>query len=584
MLKKIVTVLLALCMLCGAFPVSAEADNGLLSPFITSVDSLETATYPMRWSLETDGSRDIELAFVNGISDVPFVTAETAAEIVTVLVTEGYRRAYVQVEASLLDESLPVKVLERENGHYALLNFDDATITFDDFDAFFQMNGNANPLDLTETAPVFDQQKDPIKRTPFIYRSGGPHKIDLAAYGIPMFRFEGNGYLPLQSVADIFGNRFEFVLRFNGEGVYVMDKFDGELNEKYHAAPRRENSEALTRLNYACLCFTLDHNYGLMEEHDIRSFNELFLSTGLTEYLLNGDPGVAYAGIARLIGHYLADGHSALGDISWNTEQAGDDITILAESFTSAGQSMFATFYYATQRALFFPEGAPAYQEIGDTAIITFDAFKMDTSRDYYAIEPTANKDDTIELILYANGQIRREGSPIKNIMIDLSNNGGGAFDAGASLIAWMTGNACINIRNPHTGGIGSTNFMFDANRDHVFDRQDFLLDTLTDEYRLYCLISPSSFSCGNLVPYFLNESNRVTLIGRRTSGGTCTIGTLSTADGNVFRTSSAYAINTGINGSFTNVDSGVAPHVYIDKTSTLYDREALVELIHGLK
>ena len=33
---------------------------------------------------------------------------------------------------------------------------------------------------------------------------------------------------------------------------------------------------------------------------------------------------------------------------------------------------------------------------------------------------------DTIKLLLYADSQINRENSPIKNVVIDLSNNGGG--------------------------------------------------------------------------------------------------------------------------------------------------------------
>ena len=37
------------------------------------------------------------------------------------------------------------------------------------------------------------------------------------------------------------------------------------------------------------------------------------------------------------------------------------------------------------------------------------------------------NPQDTIDLIIYANSQIKREGNPIKNIVIDLSNNGGGS-------------------------------------------------------------------------------------------------------------------------------------------------------------
>ena len=98
-----------------------------------------------------------------------------------------------------------------------------------------------------------------------------------------------------------------------------------------------------------------------------------------------------------------------------------------------------------------------------------------------------------------------------------------------------------------------------------------------------YVLISPSSFSCGNLVPAFLKGSNNVTLLGRTSGGGTCTVMTFTTASGAVFAISSPLQISMIRNGSMYDIDKGVDPDFVISKYDTMYNREKLVEYIHSL-
>ena len=104
----------------------------------------------------------------------------------------------------------------------------------------------------------------------------------------------------------------------------------------------------------------------------------------------------------------------------------------------------------------FFPEGRPPYQEIGNTAYITFDGFEFDADADYYGAlergELEAMLDDTVALIMYAHQQITREGSPIENVVIDLSMNTGGAADAAVYVIAWYLGECDIHLVDAMTG------------------------------------------------------------------------------------------------------------------------------------
>ncbi len=122
--------------------------------------------------------------------------------------------------------------------------------------------------------------------------------------------------------------------------------------------------------------------------------------------------------------------------------------------------------------------------------------------------------DDTLGLIIQAHEQITRENSPIENVVLDLSNNTGGDVDAAVFVLGWLLGEAPFSVKDMSTGAMSTSVYRADVNLDRTFDEKDTVLDK-----NLYCLISPVSFSCGNLVPAALKSSQKVTLLGR-TSGG----------------------------------------------------------------
>ena len=99
----------------------------------------------------------------------------------------------------------------------------------------------------------------------------------------------------------------------------------------------------------------------------------------------------------------------------------------------------------------------------------------------------------------------------------------------------------------------------------------------------LYCLVSPVSFSCGNLVPAALKSSQKVTLIGRTTGGGSCIVQPATTAYGTVFQISAPQRMSFLKNGSFYDIDQGVAPDFYVDDITKLYNRQAMTDYINGL-
>ena len=103
--------------------------------------------------------------------------------------------------------------------------------------------------------------------------------------------------------------------------------------------------------------------------------------------------------------------------------------------------------------------------------------------------------------------------------MLDLSNNLGGAVDAAVVTLSWFLGDAPFSVKNMATGALSTSVYRADVNLDHQYDEKDTVADK-----RLFCLISPVSFSCGNLVPAALKSSQKVTLLGRTSGGGSCVV------------------------------------------------------------
>lgn len=311
---------------------------------------------------------------------------------------------------------------------------------------------------------------------------------------------------------------------------------------------------------------------------------------------LSGTDSIAFdAALTEILLRFFDDGHSAIVRNSWRSGQKKkglEYISMLANAgYSTLSRSQIGMKLGDIRRAV-YPDGVPGYEEIGDTAFITFDAFTANRKpKEYYELEDPDNPQDTIELMIYANRMVRREGSPVRNIVIDLSVNGGGNSDAAIAVACWFTGEARFSLIDTMTGAETITCYRTDLNLNGValsnpeggsegFDPGD----TVSGQYNLYCLISPQSFSCANLVPSIFDQAGGITLIGQRTGGGSNVVLPVTTASGTIFQISGPLQITTFSNGSLYGVDTGVEPHVRLNKAESFYDREALVEMIHNLK
>ena len=521
-----------------------------------------------------DNVSEITLYYKDGQTDIPYVDMDTAREVAIdaqrYLEDDGYQLT-METDGKTVD-------FVRENGSRASIDFGEGAIAWDDYNMFTTASYAQQQMDILSHTGL-DENGEPelFQRDSSFVRRGESIGLYFEDFFIELIYEDDKGYMPLQTFSDLFLAYFYINLAYNGEAVFMIEATDlGDMRETYYSVEPRERSAELARFNYVETCLSLQFNYGLKDEHDIPSFGTLFELTGIDQAMQSTDAFEANVALSDVINGYIDDLHSAF---VFASPYAGDVAVEPNVQSLSANRLIGHAQRLSAAAREYFPDGMRFYQEIGNTAYISFNSFTADYDNDYYGAlasgEPIA---DTIGIIMYAHAQITRENSPIENVVLDLSLNTGGHADAAIYTIAWFLGECDLHLEDAVTGARSSTNYRVDVNGDRKFDENDSIA-----HLNRYCLVSPVSFSCGNLVPAVFKNSNQVTLLGRQTGGGACAVQPLASADGSIWQISSRLRLSTVTNGSFYAVDQGVAPDVLIDKDENYYDREALTEYINNL-
>ena len=581
-MKKVLSLLLAILMLAslGMCAVAEETEN----------EDILLTEREMDFYMGDPEEVETHTVFFPEDSDVPYVSLRDWADIMTRLIrmiADDENYAY-RLDFSMEDG---VGVLTRENGYSASFDPEYDVISFLDYDAFLRSSDDRLLIDiLSMDEPGQNKEAKYFHRGEGSYeRYGRTVSLNLADYGIDLFSNGEDCYVPVQTLSDFLLASYYRNIFYNGEAIF-LSRFRGlgtvehptALGERFYSVEARQRSEAMAEFSYSELCLVMDHLYGLKERHGISSFDELADQTALKTDLMSLDPFYADAALYELLNFHLDDLHSGFTGAS-PLDEAGAFAKLermLGYGYSSRQfDDLYMTYMMARKAA--YPDGIPAYEEIGNTAYITFDMFiGIPEDLDYYETAPTADEYDTIGILLYAYEQITRPDSPIENVVLDLSCNGGGNADTAIFTIAALLGEASVSASDTMTGALCNAVYKVDCNLDGSFDEGDLGLT----EKNIVCLISPCSFSCANLVPSVLKSSNRATLMGRTSGGGSCVVLPLSTADGASFQISGFLRLAFIKNGSFYDIDQGAEPDYPLMRPASYYDREALTAYINTLK
>ena len=575
-MKRTVAVLLSLLLLMGLFP-AAFADEPQ-----HAIEKKEFTTYC--GSVDDRLTEPFPLYFMDGVNDLPYLEIDDLAELIYFINTQVNEDPNYELSTFYDDD---VVTFKRESGYDVEFNFTENRITFGDFNAFMHNSYDTTLIDMLAD-PGYDEEGNAQlflrDREKSFDRNGDIKVFDLDAYGIDLIQQDDGYYIPLQTANDVFfypGAHIGFL--FNGQALFMANEKhfyqNGEytdLADLYYDAPTAPRSDALAEYGYNELCLMLDNLYGLKETHDIRSFAQTFWEIGFDEVLSDTDVADADNALKQFIEFYLDDLHSCFNEFSY----LGGKQEFSANTGMANRKIDESIDQYGAARAAVYGEECPAYEEVGNTAYITFDSFESDYYGQafYTGAETGELPDDTIGLIIYAHHQITREDSPIENVVLDLSNNTGGAVDAAVFVLGWLLGDAPFSVKDMCTGAMSTSVYRADVNLDREFDENDTVLAK-----KLYCLISPVSFSCGNLVPAALKSSQKATLLGRTSGGGSCIVQPVSTAWGTMFDISGAQRMSFLKNGAFYDIDQGIEPDYYINDIANFYNRAALTDYINNL-
>lgn len=630
---SLICLLLALILACPA----TFAETGE-----TATYAIEKKTYPYLYCFEEDTepvTSEMNLYFVNG-GDVPYVALTEFIPVLsemynTRLKCDEDNQVFFEFQTISQPDGNSVFIVRRpDNESTWIIQPGDDTIMFTNYNSFVHKPGTRALVSVTELPEVkrtfdiselmlemmyayrdggnttelqmkipdtFKAAEDPAaEHTLFVSsnkvynRNGKPLTMDLGKYLIDIVSWEGECYLPLQTMSDLFFSLQYIYYVFNGEKV-IGDVYNGQLMDQAYEVKPADMSQKYALFNFHELCFVMDYFYGLKEEHRIDSFSDfLALDAGMFAQLSGTDSIAFDAALTEILVRFFDDGHSSIVRNSWRSGQPKglEMASMLANvGYSTQTRSVDGSRLYNARMAA-YPDGVPSYEEIGDTAFVTFDSFTAKRKlEEYYELENPDDPQDTIELMIYANRMVRREGSPVKNIVIDLSQNSGGESDAAIAVASWFIGETKFSLLDTMTGAETIACYRTDLNLNGIAlsnPEGDYKAydpgDSVSGQYNLYCLISSSSFSCANLVPACFAQAGGVTLIGQRTGGGSNVVFPVTTASGMIFQMSGPLQITSYNNGSLYGVDTGVEPHVRLNKPESFYDREALVEMIHNLK
>ncbi len=425
-----------------------------------------------------------------------------------------------------------------------------------------------------------------------------------APFNLNLLAYNGDDYYDIVSQA---GNIYGTAMFTDTINPYSDKWYSGSF------ASRTALSEAYAKYNYASLCILLDLTYGHKEEKGIVSFDTYLEKAGLKDELLSVKPEDHVDALSTIFVTFFDSGHdgemlsrsiihsdevvgkamvihtllelAGYGSLSEVTELWTPIMMALARLVnldimelmypldTTAdpsasktdndkiGPNMAALTFNAIRMQVLKPllYGKDRVDIEGDTAIIYFESFLADMLRgeSYYVKLPTINDIDksTFALLYYAFDKIKETGG-VKNVVFDVSNNGGGYASALISALGFLSddGEVEFSYLDQLNKSYCTEHFHVDTNLDGNFDDQD----GYGGDYNFYIMTSGYSYSCANAFPYFAQKQGLAKIIGEKPGGGDCAVSYYLDAYGHVASMSGPYKIGMIENGTFVSDEKAV--------------------------
>ena len=521
-MKKTLLIVLIVLFVMAALTASAWADDAHFTEKATPV-----------FTIDGEKSGELVLRFYDSTPNVPYMGLNQYSE-------------YMKHQPlTLREQEDGTLVMENGIGEQLVCDVDAQKISVPNWDRFFDL-----PLPLEDVALGWKDTETRFARITAVDFEGEPKPIELdfAKYGIALYADQDDIYLPVSTLTDMMTDIATNYLIYNGENLYALRlDLEGKSPEGFWESERlqaemkgQKRQDDIVRQCYADLCFTFDNFFGHPEKSLLdqpiaeKGLDQALIDLGedglsIKNGLLSSDFGEYVAAMTELFAIDLSDGHTTfMSGIQLMQEPAFKDNPALKEMSVLG----FPTAYLKSPSILKqlrnesiplqrkYMWGDETYREYGSTAIIRLDSFMPDEKAwaDYY--NGTGDfPEDPLGIVVSGLRKADRNRA-IKNVIFDLSCNGGGSPDVMMAILALTTGQDQIYGIQKMTGQKLLFTFEVDANFDGVYDEKD---KEVRYDFNYGVLTTRFAFSCGNLFPIIAQEGGMV-LIGEPTSGGSCCV------------------------------------------------------------
>ena len=439
--------------------------------------------------------------------------------------------------------------------------------------------------------------------------------LDYGKYGIDIREDDGDVYFPFATISDLYVDGFMHLSDFNGLSVMVAPNGAYSLEYGYPEfliKPLLKDTRTadMVDYNYKNLCFTLTNFFGypgrtLLE----KSMKEKGLDQALQDYgkagemtrelLQSQDMYDYFSGSATLSCLLFDGGHTYTDLTAINPIDPKSDFAQKLKPIAKTKMEEFEGYcpeYLTIKQAnadiralrtqlkqlreAKIGKGV-CYTKVGNTAYCLFDSYMCDDSgwRKYYKGEgpkPTIKEYPNDWLVILVDAIERAQADPeVKNFILDTSTNGGGSSDIVVFLASMICDKPDIYYENTLTGQKMKTSYDVDRNLDGKFDEKD---KDVKLNMNIGVMISPNSFSCGNLLPALLKDYG-ICLLGKQSGGGSCCVLFNPSPEGFGYRYSTHRARLNNTKGE--NIDVGVVPDYELE-VDEFFDIEKIGKLIEN--
>ena len=627
MFKKVIALALVLISLCCLMPLTVSAENAPETVGGMTVAERREA----RVFMGTLDSEDTLTTWVFAEQeDVPWISVKEYVGLI-----------FADPHADHTWDGDTLKITS--HGTDLCLDLKDQTVSCADMNRFIGPNAaNALPngvVDKVEMLAIKPSVKNESTRA-----EAHGYTVSLKDYGMEMIRNDDDVLMPFAiAQASIAAPARRATLAYNGddyfdiveciESIYGSEQFtlapNPYANMWYSGsfAGRSELSEAYAEYNYASMCMLLDLTFGHKEEKGIETFDSFLEQAGLKEAFMSTDPKDDVEPLTQMFTYIFDSGHdgkvltrSIIGSDGaiqkadlvqsilslFGFETLGDVGKILnplmdiaMKFFPIAGQSELKSKFgpdvlklledmQRMQHLKPLSYGTERVDIVGDTAVIYFEGFWEDLARkqSFYTKLPTSEdiKTSTYALFWYAFDKIEKDGN-VKNVVIDLSNNGGGSVAALIGVLGFLSpdGEAKITYQDMVNGEYRTEWYHVDTNLDGNFDDND----GYGGQYNFYIMTTGKSYSCGNALPYFAQQSGLATIIGEQPGGGDCAVGTYVDAYAHVGRISGFLKLGTMDGDTFVSDEKTVVvdhPFTVEEGDGIYFQPEKIAEAIANIE